>query len=151
MRLVEFTAPGKRGPNVIPVEYMRWSRTGKVGTSRALKRTSGRLPIDLSTRPFTSGLGPRPQLSRVPALGAEITPGTPSVPAAGTESARELRELASSPIVIGLGIGETLFVNTVGPTLWPFSRLVHGWSLPLQYRGRPYILCRRRLAALPRR
>lgn len=101
--------------------------------------------------PFYVRAGARPQLSRVPALGAEITPGTPSVPAVGTESARELRELASSPIVIGLGIGETLFVNTVGPTLWPFSRLVHGWSLPFQYRGRPYILCRRRLAALPRR
>ena len=28
--------------------------------------------------------------------------------------------------------------------LWPFSRLVHAWSVPLQYLGRPYILYRRR-------
>lgn len=28
--------------------------------------------------------------------------------------------------------------------LWPFSRLVHAWSLPFQYLGRPYILYRRR-------
>jgi nitrate reductase gamma subunit len=30
--------------------------------------------------------------------------------------------------------------------LWPFSRLVHAWSLPLQYVGRPYILYRSRYA-----
>ncbi len=28
--------------------------------------------------------------------------------------------------------------------LWPFSRLVHAWSYPFQYLGRPYILYRRR-------
>jgi nitrate reductase gamma subunit len=28
--------------------------------------------------------------------------------------------------------------------LWPFSRLVHAWSIPVQYVGRPYILYRRR-------
>lgn len=28
--------------------------------------------------------------------------------------------------------------------LWPFSRLVHAWSYPVQYLGRPYILYRRR-------
>jgi respiratory nitrate reductase gamma subunit len=28
--------------------------------------------------------------------------------------------------------------------LWPFTRLVHAWSIPLQYVGRPYILYRRR-------
>jgi len=28
--------------------------------------------------------------------------------------------------------------------LWPFSRLAHGWSPPVQYLGRPYILYRRR-------
>jgi respiratory nitrate reductase gamma subunit len=28
--------------------------------------------------------------------------------------------------------------------LWPFSRLVHAWSIPFQYVGRPYILYRRR-------
>ena len=31
--------------------------------------------------------------------------------------------------------------------LWPFSRLVHAWSLPFQYIGRPYILYRSRYAA----
>lgn len=34
--------------------------------------------------------------------------------------------------------------------VWPFSRLVHVWSYPLQYLGRPYILYRRR-HRLPRR
>ncbi len=28
--------------------------------------------------------------------------------------------------------------------LFPFSRLVHAWSIPLQHIGRPYILYRRR-------
>lgn len=28
--------------------------------------------------------------------------------------------------------------------LWPFSRLVHAWSLPFQYLGRPYVLYRSR-------
>lgn len=28
--------------------------------------------------------------------------------------------------------------------VWPFSRLVHAWSYPVQYFGRPYILYRRR-------
>jgi len=30
--------------------------------------------------------------------------------------------------------------------LFPFTRLVHAWSIPLQYLGRPYILYRRRYA-----
>lgn len=34
--------------------------------------------------------------------------------------------------------------------LFPFSRLVHAWSIPLQYLGRPYILYRRRYAARTR-
>jgi len=34
--------------------------------------------------------------------------------------------------------------------LWPFSRLVHAWSIPLQYIGRPYILYRRRYPAAAR-
>jgi nitrate reductase gamma subunit len=33
--------------------------------------------------------------------------------------------------------------------LFPFSRLVHAWSIPLQYLGRPYILYRRRHPAPP--
>ena len=32
---------------------------------------------------------------------------------------------------------------------FPFSRLVHAWSIPLQYLGRPYILYRRRYGAAP--
>jgi len=31
--------------------------------------------------------------------------------------------------------------------LWPFTRLVHVWSIPLQYLGRPYILYRSRSPA----
>ncbi len=31
--------------------------------------------------------------------------------------------------------------------LWPFSRLVHAWSIPFQYIGRPYLLYRRRYPA----
>ena len=31
--------------------------------------------------------------------------------------------------------------------LWPFTRLVHAWSAPFQYLGRPYILYRSRYAA----
>jgi respiratory nitrate reductase gamma subunit len=34
---------------------------------------------------------------------------------------------------------------------FPFSRLVHAWSIPLQYLGRPYILYRRRYATTPSR
>jgi nitrate reductase gamma subunit len=33
--------------------------------------------------------------------------------------------------------------------LWPFSRLVHVWSIPVQYLGRPYVLYRRRFQASP--
>jgi nitrate reductase gamma subunit len=88
-------------------------------------------------------------------------------------------------VVIALGLGETLFVNLLGPgydyrasvalwfrgiflldpqpalmtgappiyqahvilawllfMLWPFSRLVHAWSYPLLFLGRPWILYR---------
>jgi nitrate reductase gamma subunit len=31
--------------------------------------------------------------------------------------------------------------------LWPFTRLVHAWSAPFQYLGRPYILYRRRFTS----
>jgi nitrate reductase gamma subunit len=34
--------------------------------------------------------------------------------------------------------------------VWPFSRLVHAWSIPLQYLGRPRILYRRRWAQAKR-
>jgi nitrate reductase gamma subunit len=51
--------------------------------------------------------------------------------------------MASSPIVYQLhaALAWLLFA------LWPFSRLVHAWSVPFQYIGRPYILYRRRFAA----
>jgi nitrate reductase gamma subunit len=32
---------------------------------------------------------------------------------------------------------------------FPFTRLVHAWSIPLQYLGRPYIIYRRRFPASP--
>jgi len=32
---------------------------------------------------------------------------------------------------------------------FPFTRLVHAWSIPLQYLGRPYILYRRRFEPAP--
>jgi nitrate reductase gamma subunit len=35
--------------------------------------------------------------------------------------------------------------------LWPFTRLVHTWSVPLQYLGRPYILYRSRVPLAIRR
>ena len=35
--------------------------------------------------------------------------------------------------------------------LFPFSRLVHAWSIPLQYLGRPYILYRKRYGLAMRR
>ena len=34
--------------------------------------------------------------------------------------------------------------------VWPFTRLVHAWSIPLQYIGRPYILYRRRWSPVRR-
>ncbi len=33
--------------------------------------------------------------------------------------------------------------------VFPFTRLVHAWSIPLQYIGRPYILYRRRYSTVP--
>jgi len=34
--------------------------------------------------------------------------------------------------------------------VWPFSRLVHVWSVPIAYIGRPYILYRSRHATARR-
>lgn len=54
--------------------------------------------------------------------------------------------MASAPFVYQLhaALAWLLFA------LWPFSRLVHAWSIPFQYIGRPYILYRRRFAAARR-
>jgi nitrate reductase gamma subunit len=54
--------------------------------------------------------------------------------------------MASAPFVYQLhaALAWLLFA------LWPFSRLVHAWSIPFQYLGRPYILYRRRFAAARR-
>ncbi len=54
--------------------------------------------------------------------------------------------IASAPLVYQLhaAVAWLLFA------LWPFSRLVHAWSLPFQYLGRPYILYRSRYAAARR-
>jgi len=48
--------------------------------------------------------------------------------------------LANAPVVYQLhaAIPWALYA------LWPFSRLVHAWSIPFQYLGRPYVLYRRR-------
>jgi nitrate reductase gamma subunit len=54
--------------------------------------------------------------------------------------------MASAPLVyqIHAALAWLLFA------LWPFSRLVHAWSLPFQYLGRPYILYRARYGAARR-
>jgi len=54
------------------------------------------------------------------------------------------RLMASAPLIYQLHAlsAWAIFV------LWPFSRLVHAWSIPWQYIGRPYILYRRRYSAV---
>jgi nitrate reductase gamma subunit len=54
--------------------------------------------------------------------------------------------IASAPAVYQLHAASAWLLFA----LWPFSRLVHAWSLPFQYLGRPYILYRRRYAAARR-
>ena len=48
--------------------------------------------------------------------------------------------MASAPLVYQI---HTLSAWAI-LALWPFSRLVHVWSIPLQYIGRPHVLYRRR-------
>jgi nitrate reductase gamma subunit len=55
--------------------------------------------------------------------------------------------MAESPVVYQLHAALPWLLYAV----WPFSRLVHVWSLPYQYLGRPYILYRRRFAQSDRR
>ena len=50
--------------------------------------------------------------------------------------------MASAPLVYQVHAIAAWFLYA----LWPFSRLVHAWSLPVQYLGRPYILYRSRYA-----
>jgi nitrate reductase gamma subunit len=50
--------------------------------------------------------------------------------------------MAAAPLVYQLHAAAAWFLFA----LWPFSRLVHVWSVPWQYIGRPYILYRRRYA-----
>ena len=50
--------------------------------------------------------------------------------------------MSQSPVVYQLHAA----IPWVLYALWPFSRLVHVWSIPFQYVGRPYILYRRRYA-----
>ncbi len=54
--------------------------------------------------------------------------------------------MASAPVVyqVHAALAWLLFA------LWPFSRLVHAWSIPLQYLGRPYILYRSRYPVVRR-
>lgn len=54
--------------------------------------------------------------------------------------------MASAPAVYQVHAASACFLYA----LWPFSRLVHAWSLPIQYLGRPYILYRSRYAATRR-
>ncbi|HET9104161.1 MAG TPA: respiratory nitrate reductase subunit gamma [Solirubrobacteraceae bacterium] len=57
----------------------------------------------------------------------------------------DVRAASGAPLVYQLhAIISWLFWAT-----FPFSRLVHAWSVPLQYVGRPYILYRRRFPAAP--
>lgn len=51
--------------------------------------------------------------------------------------------MSSAPLVYQLHAAFAWLLFAV----WPFSRLVHAWSLPFQYLGRPYILYRSRYAA----
>jgi nitrate reductase gamma subunit len=50
--------------------------------------------------------------------------------------------MASAPLVYQVHATAAWFLYA----LWPFSRLVHAWSLPWQYLGRPYVLYRSRYA-----
>ncbi len=54
--------------------------------------------------------------------------------------------MASAPLVYQLHATSAWLLYA----LWPFSRLVHAWSLPVQYLGRPYVLYRSRYAAARR-
>ena len=56
------------------------------------------------------------------------------------------RLMASAPLVYQLHALSAWAILA----LWPFSRLVHAWSIPLHYIGRPYILYRRRYQAAAR-
>ncbi len=109
--------------------------------------------------------------------------GVPRV--AATTSRSDVVAYLLLAVVIALGLGETLFVNLLGPgydyrasvalwfrglflldprpelmgaappiyqvhvilawllfMLWPFSRLVHAWSYPILFLGRPWVLYR---------
>jgi nitrate reductase gamma subunit len=48
--------------------------------------------------------------------------------------------MSSAPIIYQLHAASPWLLYA----LWPFSRLVHAWSYPIQYLSRPYILYRRR-------
>lgn len=50
--------------------------------------------------------------------------------------------MASAPLIYQLHVELAWLLYA----LWPFSRLVHAWSAPVQYLGRPWILYRRRFA-----
>ncbi|MGH7666794.1 MAG: respiratory nitrate reductase subunit gamma [Candidatus Dormibacteria bacterium] len=54
--------------------------------------------------------------------------------------------MASAPIIYQVHAAAAWLLYA----LWPFSRLVHVWSIPFQYIGRPNILYRRRYSVLPR-
>lgn len=51
--------------------------------------------------------------------------------------------ITSAPLIFRIHVISAWFLYA----LWPFTRLVHAWSAPVQYLGRPYILYRSRYAA----
>jgi len=53
--------------------------------------------------------------------------------------------IANAPVVYQVHAASAWLIWAV----WPFSRLVHAWSVPLWYLWRPYIVYRSRVASPP--
>jgi nitrate reductase gamma subunit len=57
----------------------------------------------------------------------------------------EVSVIANAPVVYQVHAASAWLIWAV----WPFSRLVHAWSVPLWYLWRPYVVYRSRVAARP--
>jgi nitrate reductase gamma subunit len=57
----------------------------------------------------------------------------------------DVATIANAPVVYQVHAASAWLIWAV----WPFSRLVHAWSVPLWYLWRPYIVYRSRVAARP--
>ena len=57
----------------------------------------------------------------------------------------DVHAIASAPLIYQIHATAAWAIWMV----WPFSRLVHAWSVPLWYLWRPYIVYRSRVAARP--